>query len=133
MPYNLIIYLKALKKKGGLRNSSSRLKLCYIHDVQTTIDKWDEVATFCPATNSVFLDSPDEEVLKDLSCFKKLRKLKLSKVNFSQIVDSMKIIPNQLSTIEIVSGRGTLDLGLLRFGKNLFNQIHRLKMGFSPK
>ena len=42
-----------------------------------------------------------------------MRKLKFNKVTFEQLLETTKLLRNQITMIEVVAAHGTLDLGLL--------------------
>ena len=80
----------------------------------TTEEGFQDVSRFCPDLSTIFLDNPQQKVLNMLDQFIHLRKLKLNKVPFEVLVDTVKLLRKQITIIETVASHGTLDLGLLR-------------------
>ena len=68
---------------------------------------------FCPQLSSIFLDTPAEAVLARLREFPRLRRLKFNKVSFPALVEAARPLGAQVSAVEVVLGRGSLDLALL--------------------
>ena len=59
------------------------------------------IAAFCPSTESIFLDTPQPEVMSGLKNFTKLKKLKLNKVSYSLMVETLQMMPHQVTIIEL--------------------------------
>ena len=62
---------------------------------------------------SVYFNSPIKGLLKHLSVFSKLKKVKLSKVNSEDVEDLVTCIGNGLIHIELVCIRGSLNLSVI--------------------
>ena len=111
--FTTILQFKAVKKRGGVRGCSSPFQLRYIHDQFTEEETFDLAVQFCPQLSSIFLDTPAEAVLARLREFPRLRRLKFNKVPFPALVEAARSLGAQVSAVEVVLGRGSLDLALL--------------------
>ena len=111
--YNHFAKFKAVKKRGGVRGCSSPFQLRYIHDQFTEEETFDLAVQFCPQLSSIFLDTPAEAVIARLREFPRLRRLKFNKVPFPALVEAARPLGAQVSAVEVVLGRGSLDLALL--------------------
>ena len=85
----------------------------YIHDVGTEPSLADLITRACPRISSIFLDTPEGLTLAKLSALKTLKKLKLNKINFELVLDTVRTMNYNISEIELVSAKGCLDLSLL--------------------
>ena len=104
---------EAVKRTGGRRGRDSTFELKYVHDQNTTEENFEDLTRFCPELRTIFLDNPEQEVLSKLDKFQHLRKLKFNKVSFEELLETTKLLRNQITMIELVAAHGTLDLGLL--------------------
>jgi len=89
-------------------------KLRYFHDRETVAESLELVEYCCPDLVHVFLDTPARGVTTDLlKRADKLRKLKVSKLDceeLNQVFDSYAAGTCRLQSLEVVNGRGSLDL-----------------------
>ena len=93
-------------------------KLKYLHDRNTSIDGMEIGIYCCPNLQHVYLDTPENKVVSMLlSEVPNLKKLKVSKINCREMNEVMeKYAANaklRLMTLEIVSGRDSLDLSVV--------------------
>ena len=107
------MHFQAVRKRDGTRGGNSVFQLRYIHDVGTNPDIGDLITRVCPRVTSIFLDTPDEQTLAKLSALKSLKKLKLNKVDFDLVLETCRAMTYNITTIELVSAKGSLDLSLL--------------------
>ena len=107
------MHFQAVRRKDGTRGGTSVFQLRYIHDVGTDPSIGDLITRVCPRASSIFLDTPDQQTLEKLSALKSLKKLKLNKVNFELVLDTLRTMNYNITAIELVSAKGSLDLSLL--------------------
>ena len=63
--------------------------------------------------STIFLDTPEKDVLGQLSKFKHIRKLKFNKIEFELLIETLKSMNNQITAIDLVTSKGNLDIGAL--------------------
>ena len=85
----------------------------YFHDQKTPLENFEDVAKFCPSLSTIFLDTPEKDVLGKLSNFKHTKKLKFNKIEFNLLLETLKMMNNQITWIDLVSCSGNLDIGTL--------------------
>ena len=110
------------------KSASSLIRLDifrYIHDRGTSLACATHLSIAAPKINSLYLDTPDEGVIGRLATFKNLTRLKLSKINAIELqkslLDDRGGLGARLRTLEIVNGRGSVDLSILaRLGLTMF-------------
>ena len=105
--------LQAVRKRDGARGGGSVFSLRYIHDVSTSAHTGDLITRVCPHTSAIFLDSPHQQTLSKLPALKILRRIKFNKVNYDLVLDTIGRLNYQITVIELVSSKGSLDLCLL--------------------
>ena len=116
----LSFYTQAFQKKGGRRGSSTFLNLKYIHDQNTPLEKFEEIADFCQSLSALFLDTPQHHVLDKVANFSSIQKLKFNKIEFNSLLGLLADTNKRLTCLDLVSCTGSLDLGKLsRFCPNL--------------
>ena len=86
-------------------------KLKYLHDKDTDFETLASIQKLCPDLCSIFLNDPAQNLVKHLASFKRLYKLKLSKVNAEDIHDMLEQMKNcDIRHLELVCLRESLDL-----------------------
>ena len=90
-------------------------KLKYIHDRTSSLDRIEIFAYCCPSLQHIYFDTPESGTVKEaLVNFTNLKKLKVSKLNCAELNEVMELNEKtyklKLISLEIVNGRGSLDL-----------------------
>ena len=112
-PHTSEVVVEAVRRRGGRRGCDTSFHLKYLHDQNTTEENFEDVTRFCPELRTIFLDNPEQGALSMLDKFQHLRKLKFNKVRFEELLETTKLLRQQITMIELVAAHGTLDLGLL--------------------
>lgn len=94
-------------------DSSFTSKLQYLHDIDTKLSTMNAICKSCPNLNSIYLDSPEANVLHKLTSLRNLQKLKIYKFNCSEIYHVLKRIGGQLTHLTCMKGANVMDVGLL--------------------
>ncbi|VEN53765.1 unnamed protein product [Callosobruchus maculatus] len=96
------------------KNPSYRTKLKYIHDTGTTLKSMEAITTLCPDLETVHLESPEQEVLENLSKLRKLHTLKLVKYSAQELTDYLRISGSQIQVLKLSRVKDVaLDLSVL--------------------
>lgn len=80
-----------------------KTKLIYIHDTRTTIEMYNAIAKLCPSLESLYFDTPQENVLNMLSNLRNLKSLKLSKFNCNEFLCYIQESGYRLHTLRLNS------------------------------
>ena len=97
-------------------------KLKYLHDQNTDFESLGSIQKLCPDLCSIFLNDPIKNLVKHLTTFKRLFKLKLSKVSAEDIHEMLEQNNGNwdIRHLEFVCLRESLDLTkIARFCPNL--------------
>ena len=109
-------HFQAIKKEGGKR-CNIYFSLKYFHDQNTHSEGFEDIATFCPALSTIFLDTPEKDVLRLIPTFQSLKKLKFNKIEYEELLEILKKTKNKITSIDLVTCSGSLDIGglILRY------------------
>ena len=121
LKFVLTEHFQAIKKEGGKR-CNVYFSLKYFHDQNTHSEGFEDIATFCPALSTIFLDTPEKEVLRLIPTFQSLKKLKFNKIEYEELLEILKKTKNKITSIDLVTCSGSLDIGgLSQMCPNLIN------------
>ena len=107
-----MIMFQALKKRGGKREGAI-FQLRYLHDIETKSEDFERIIDCSSELRSIFLDNPEEQTLDHIQHLHKLRKIKFNKIKAEILERLVKKIGGQLTEIELVTCRGSIDLATL--------------------
>ncbi|KAF2881049.1 hypothetical protein ILUMI_25122 [Ignelater luminosus] len=96
------------------RNENFKTKLLYVHDTQTTTEMCKAIVNLCPHLESIYIDTPQNNVLNMLSDLKSLNSLKLARFNYKELLNYLRRSGSQLQTLKLSNCKdGQLDLSLI--------------------
>lgn len=94
-------------------DSNFTSQLQYLHDIDTKLPTINAICNTCPNLKSIYLDSPEANVLHKLTSLRNLQKLKIYKFNCSEIYHVLKRIGSQLSHLTCMKGSNVMDVGII--------------------
>lgn len=84
------------------KNPNIRTKLKHIHDTDTSLEEMEAIACLCPELESIYINSPADYVIPELSKLKKLHSLKLSRFNWNELVNYLQTSGDQLQVLKLI-------------------------------
>lgn len=88
-------------------------KLHYLHDTGTDADTLDALVKLCPKLESVYLDRPADGVVGRLNEISKLKHVKLNRFDCAQLHFLFENCGGTLDTLELLVGKGVVDMSLI--------------------
>lgn len=112
------------------KNKKFLCNLKYIHDTKTTQETCEAIYQTCPILENLYIDTPENGVIENISKFQRLHALKLVKF---QCLDLHKLLlkwGTSLKTVNISLGRGIFDISKLAQACPNLTKMEFYKMEF---
>lgn len=116
------------------RDPTFKTKLIYLHDTQTTNEMCEAIISLCPDLESIYLDTPQDNVLNLLSDLKSLNCLKLARFNYKDLLNYLRRSGSQLQTLKLSNLKDSeLDLSMIcLFAPELINfECFKIELKFT--